>query len=339
MTFEAAKVARPLGLTIVDRLDPADSGNAPFIEAVRQGLESTPKSLPWTYFYDEKGSELFEQICAQPEYYLTRTEDAILREYADAMVAGWSQEPAIVELGSGSASKTRRLIAAALRRYGDLHYLPIDVSNTALVDSAHSLVRHFPGLRVTGYVSTYQDVLGEIAELIEGPRLWVFLGSSLGNYDEADALDLLRQLAFAMAPHDRLLLGTDLAKEAAVLEAAYDDAQGVTAQFTLNLLTRINRELKGNFDPEHFRHRAIYQPEAGRVAMQLVSLRDQAVQIREADLNVAFLSGESIHMESSNKYTEERLRKLAQQSGFVEEAAWSDPQGWFRVQRWRSIVS
>ncbi|WP_422923512.1 L-histidine N(alpha)-methyltransferase [Singulisphaera sp. PoT] len=340
MIIDAAKESRPQGLTIVDRLGPADSGNAPFIQAVRQGLESAHKSLPWTYFYDEKGSQLFEEICALPEYYLTRAEDAILHEHADAMVAGWDREmaPAMVELGSGSASKTRRLIAAALRRYGRLHYLPIDVSHSALVESAHSLVRHFSNLRVSGYVSSYQDVLGEIAESVAGPKLWVFLGSSLGNYDEAQATELLRQLAFAMAPDDRLLLGTDLAKDAAVLEAAYDDAAGVTAAFNLNLLARINRELKANFALDQFRHRAVYRPEMGRVEMQLVSLKDQVVQIREAGLKVSFREGETIHTENSHKYTQERLQGLASVAGFVEEATWSDPKGWFQVQRWRPVV-
>ncbi len=308
------------------------------VEAVRQGLQSPRKSLPWPYFYDEAGSQLFERICSLPEYYLTRVEDAILGEYADAMISGWNEEPVIVELGSGSASKTRRLIAAHLRQYGGLHYLPIDVSASALIESAHSLVRHFSRLRVTGYVASYQDVLGEIAERIESPKLWVFLGSSLGNYDETEAAELLRQLSFAMAPHDRLLLGTDLAKDAAILEAAYDDAQGVTAQFNLNLLTRLNRELGANFDLVQFRHRAVYQPELGRVEMQLISLKDQVVRIPEASLSVHFAEGETIHTENSHKYTEERLQYLARQAGFVEETSWTDSQGWFRVQRWRSIT-
>ncbi|MHC5543536.1 L-histidine N(alpha)-methyltransferase, partial [Singulisphaera rosea] len=225
--------------------------------------------------------------------------------------------------------------SAALRRYGRLHYIPIDVSPTALIESAQALVRHFPELRVTGHTATYQDALPVVAEEVEGPKFWVFLGSSLGNYDDEGAAELLRQLANAMGPDDRLLLGTDLAKDAATLEAAYDDAQGVTARFNLNILARINRELGGDFDVDSFAHRAVYRPELGRVEMHLVSRSDQAVRIPGSSLTVRFDEGESIHTESSHKYTLEGLRDLAHRAGFEEDAAWTDRQGLFRVQRWR----
>ena len=314
---------------------PEDREGQTFAQAVREGLSSAPKTLPCQYLYDAAGSELFEAICGLPEYYPTRTEDAILRRHAAAMIDGWDQAPVLVELGSGSSTKTRRLIGAALDRYEELHYLPIDVSPTILESSARSLVREFPRLRVTGYAGDYREALQEIGRRVRRPKCLVFLGSSLGNYADAQAVDLLRQIARAMGPEDRLLLGTDLAKDRATLEAAYDDAQGVTAAFSRNILARINRELGGDFDLSAFAHRATYHPERGRVEIHLVSLRDQTVQIPDADLAAEFAEGETIHTEDSHKYEPEALASLAERAGFDEEQAWTDDRGWFRVQRWR----
>ncbi|MBX6315704.1 MAG: L-histidine N(alpha)-methyltransferase, partial [Isosphaeraceae bacterium] len=308
-----------------------------FAEAVRRGLTAHPKTLPCQYFYDAAGSLLFEQICELPEYYLTRTEDAILREHAGAMVAGWDRPLAMIELGSGSSTKTRRLIAAALAASGALHYIPIDVSPTILDDSARRLVRDFSGLFVTGYAADYRAALAALSLRIRGPKLIVFLGSSLGNYEADDAVALLSLIARALSPNDRLLLGVDLAKDRASLEAAYDDAQGVTAQFNLNLLARINRELGGNFDLDRFSHRATYHPDRSRVEMHLISLAEQTVMIPGASLVVRLAAGESIHTENSHKYTTEALHDLARRSGFIEEMAWTDPAGLFRVQRWRPV--
>ena len=337
MPIEIAPHAATDRLTIVSR-PPATGPDGPsFAQAVRLGLLARPKTLPWPFFYDEDGSNLFERICRLPEYYLTRTEDAILREHAGAMVAGWDQAPAMIELGSGSSSKTRRLIAAAIRRYGRLHYVPIDVSPTILDESSRELAARFPTLRVTGYVADYRTELARVAALVAGPKLWVFLGSSLGNYETEEAIGLLGQVARASKPADRLLLGTDLDKDPRVLEAAYDDSQGVTAQFNRNLLARINRELGADFIPERFAHRATYRRDAGRVELHLVSRIDQTVSIPGADLVVRFAEGESIHTENSHKYTPDRLRNLAGRSGYVEEAAWHDDRGLFRVQRWRPL--
>jgi L-histidine N-alpha-methyltransferase len=308
-----------------------------FAQAVRGGLTTSPKTLPCHFLYDAAGSDLFERICDLPEYYLTRTEDAILREYADEMVSGWRSAPTLIELGSGSSTKTRRLIGAMLDRYEGLHYVPIDVSPTILEDSARSLARDFPSLRVTGLAGDYRGALGAISRRFDGPKCLVFLGSSLGNYDDDEALSLLALVARAMGPADRLLLGTDLAKDRAVLEAAYDDAQGVSAAFNRNILGRINRDLGGHFDPELFTHQARYRPERGRVEMHLVSRVAQDVCIEALGVEIPFAEGEAIHTESSHKYTIERLASLADRAGLVEEASWSDPQGWFRVQRWKTI--
>lgn len=307
-----------------------------FARAVRDGLLARPKTLPFQYFYDETGSALFEQICRLPEYYLTRTEDAILREHAAAMTEGWASPPTLIELGSGSAEKTRRLISAALGRYFRLHYVPIDVSESAVEASARDLVRTFPALRVTGYVGDYHQSLTDIAARLRGPKLVIFLGSSLGNYEPERAADLLGNVAGVMGPHDRFLIGTDLVKDPAVLEAAYDDAQGVTGRFNRNLLARINRELRADFVIDRFRHRAVYRADLGRVEMHLVSLADQAVHIPDAGVTVQFAEGESIHTENSHKYTRAGLHDLAARAGFVEDTAWTDSRGWFRVQRWRT---
>jgi L-histidine N-alpha-methyltransferase len=314
---------------------PDGQGADSLADAVRLGLSSDPKTLPCQFFYDEAGSQLFEQICALPEYYLTRTEDAILADHADAMVAGWFQAPVVIELGSGSSTKTRRLIEAALAAYGTLDYLPIDVSPTILEASAAALVSDFPALRVTGYAADYRTALAALARRIERPKLVVFLGSSLGNYEADDAIDLLSHVATSLGPSDRLLLGTDLVKDRAILEAAYDDASGVTARFNQNLLVRLNRELGADFDPDAFAHRATYRDDLGRVEMHLVSRLDQVVAIPGAALSARFAAGESIHTENSHKYTLAGLHDLAERSGFVEDGSWTDTQGWFRLQRWR----
>ncbi len=334
MSTHASFRAAPRRLSIV-RVAEVRTGET-FPESVRRGLGSTPKTLSCQFFYDEAGSALFEKICDLPEYYLTRTEDAILREHAEAMVAGWDEAPAMIELGSGSSTKTRHLIGAALETYGELHYVPIDVSPTILEASARELVADYLPLRVTGYAGDYHAALEEIARRIQRPKCVLFLGSSLGNYEDDQAASLLAHVARSMGPEDRLLLGTDLIKDRSTLESAYDDAQGVTAAFNRNLLVRINRELGGDFALDAFRHEARFCEDRERVEMHLVSLRDQAVSIPGADLAVSFARGESIHTENSHKYPIAGLARLATRAGFVEEASWTDAHGRFRVQRWRT---
>ncbi len=335
MSLQTPRCTAATHVTIIQRGGETGSDPGAFASAVRQGLLANPKTLPWPYFYDEEGSRLFELICQLPEYYLTRTEDALLKAHADAMVAGWERPPALVELGSGSAIKTQRLIEAALRRYGSVHYLPIDVSSTFIEESAESLLRVYPDLRITGHVADYRTELGRVAERLTGPKLVIFLGSSLGNYEPREASALLRQVAWVMGPSDRLLLGTDLDKDRAVLEAAYDDAQGVTARFNLNLLARVNRELGADFDLDAFAHQARYCADLERVEMHLVSLMDQTVTIPASRLTATFSDGESIHTENSYKYTSARLKDLAARAGLEEEHAWTDDQGLFRLQRWK----
>ncbi|MFO0892552.1 MAG: L-histidine N(alpha)-methyltransferase [Isosphaeraceae bacterium] len=330
-------------LSIVTLTGTEDGGDPirAFADAVRAGLTATPRTLPWSYFYDQEGSRLFEEICGLPEYYLTRAEDSLIRRYADEMVESLSsgaangQEPTIVELGSGSAVKTQTLIAAALRRHGRVHYVPIDVSATALEDSARRLLQRFPTLRVTGYVADYRRDLEEILVRAGGPRLVLFLGSSLGNYEPDDASLLLERVARALQPADCLLLGTDMEKDRSVLEAAYNDSAGVTAAFNRNILRRINRELGGDFRPENFRHRAVFDRYRGRVEMHLVSRCNQEVTIPAAGVRTWFAAEESIHTENSHKYQPSTLIRLRSRAGLHEGAAWTDSRGWFRLQRWQ----
>ncbi len=316
----------------VIRMPMTDQGS--FLEAVQTGLCGQPKSLPCRYFYDEAGSRLFEKICDLPEYYLTRTEEELLRRFAGEMMTGFEAPPVVVELGSGSSRKTRWLLEAGLESYGSLEYLPIDVSREVLEESSRALAGELQGLRVTAIAGDYSNAFEAIHEGVDGPKLVVFLGSSLGNYEFDDAVELLSMIREGLGPGDQLLLGTDMDKDIQILEAAYDDSAGVTAAFNLNLLSRINREIGGRFDLKAFRHRARYNQESRRIEMFLVSQKSQSIRIEEANCSFRFEAGEEIHTENSHKYTEEILRQLARDSGFTEGRSWSDERSWFRVQLW-----
>ncbi len=295
-----------------------------FAHDVRAGLTAPQKTLPAKYFYDELGSALFEAICLLPEYYLTRAEDEILKRHAAEIVAAVRGPFDIVELGSGSATKTRRIIAAALAQQQSLAYHPIDISKSALEASAEALQREFPGLLVEGIATDYFDGLHRISRSGAMHRLALFLGSNVGNFEPPETIRVLRALREVLEPGDALLLGADLRKDPAMLEAAYDDPLGITAAFNLNILVRINRELDGEFDLESFSHLARYDETRGRVEMHVVSRVSQTVGIQALDLNVQFAQGESIHTESSYKYDEPAIRELATKSGFELSQTWSD---------------
>jgi L-histidine N-alpha-methyltransferase len=316
-----------------------------FAEDVRRGLTSRPKRLSPKYFYDELGSLLFEAICKLPEYYLTRAEDEILSRHADEIVSlacagsdglaphdeayhdALKPEPVtLVEFGSGSSTKTRRVIEALLRRQKSLLYVPVDISQTALEASAHALLDEYPRLRVEAYAGDYDAALARLRE-DRGARsrtLALFLGSNVGNFEPREALRFLRRVRGVLAPGDALLVGADLKKDARVLEAAYDDALGVTAAFNLNLLARINRELGADFDLRAFRHVARYDAGAGRVEMYVESARAQTVRVRDLDLEVGFAAGERVHTENSHKYDAAELAALARGAGFAVARAWHD---------------
>ncbi len=302
-----------------------------FARDVRGGLTASTKSLPCRYFYDRAGSRLFEEICALPEYYLPRAEREILETRVRDLAARFATRVTLMELGSGSAAKTRILIDAFLSRHEALRYMPVDISRTALEDSAQTLLGARPALEILAVAGDYLDGLRYVGTEGDTPKLIVWLGSSIGNLERPEAAAFLRRVGRTMSPLDRLLVGIDLRKDREVLECAYDDARGVTARFNRNILARINRELGGHFDLETFRHRAVYDDEIGRIEMYLVSTRTQRVRIDRLDLTVGFDAGEAIHTEHSYKYSVPEIEALARDGDVRIDAQWFDSGGRFSV--------
>ena len=296
---------------------------------VRQTLTALNKSLPCKYFYDPEGMALFEQICDLPEYYLTRVETAILKNEAARIIELCPRELILVELGSGSSTKSRYLIEACLARQDELTYYTIDISPGGLENGSRQLLQEYLQLRVVGLVGEFADGLSYLASSASIPRLVAFLGSTIGNLAEEEIAQFFTTLRQALRPSDRFLLGVDLLKDPAVLEAAYDDSQGITARFNLNILARLNRELSANFDLLAFQHRAIFNHERSRIEMHLVSLRDQCVQIGDLGLAVEFRQGETIHTENCYKYSLARMESLLTFHGFQMLHRFIDPQRQF----------
>jgi L-histidine N-alpha-methyltransferase len=321
-----SRSALPDRLTL-HRLAPGGDARV-FAEDVRLGLTANPKVMPPKYFYDELGSRLFEAICFLPEYYLTRAESEILRAHADEIVAAVASPARMVELGSGSAEKTRFLIEALLRRQPTLHYLPVDISDASLERSSLELLHLYSNLRITAYAADYFTALHSLKSADPNERtVALFLGSNLGNFNPEEAADFLREVRNVLKAEDGLLIGIDLKKSADVLIPAYDDALGVTASFNRNLLVRINRELLADFCVEKFLHRAIYNEELGRVEAHLVSSQAQRVRIQALDLEISFDQGESIHTENSYKFDLGQLAALAEATGFALQQSWFDKAG------------
>ena len=299
---------------------------AGFAEDVRKGLSAQPKRFLPKYFYNELGSQLFEAICLLPEYYLTRAENEILKRYADDIVSSVTGQKTLLEMGSGSASKTRLIIEALLRRQTELLFMPVDISATALESSSRILLQSYPRLRIEAYAADYFAGLAELAKKPRPRTLALFLGSNISNFDLDEALRFLRAMRSVLQKGDALLLGADLKKDPAILEAAYNDALGVTSAFNLNVLARINRELGGTFDLRSFRHKAFYNEEVGRIEIYIESLINQQVRIEKLDLDVEFAAGELIHTENSYKYDKTGIAQLAAQTGFELSRTWLDSQ-------------
>lgn len=314
----------------IHRLAEGGDSNA-FASDVRAGLSAKGKSLSPKYFYDELGSRLFEAICWLPEYYLTRAEGEILRTSAGEIVSSVSGPVRLLELGSGSAEKTRYLIEALLSKQTTLHYLPVDISDSSLELSSQRLLRLYPGLRITAFAADYFTALQALAKRVPADSsshtVALFLGSNIGNFGRDESREFLRAVRRLLRPEDALLLGADLRKSPDVLMPAYDDALGVTAAFNLNLLERINRELDGNFDVKKFRHSATYNEELGRIEIRLVSREPQVIRLRAIDLEVAFDEGETIRTENSYKFDLELLSIMAQDTGFSLTKTWFDSAG------------
>jgi L-histidine Nalpha-methyltransferase len=305
---------------------------------VRSGLSAAPKKLPPYLFYDQEGSALYEQITELPEYYLTRTERAILAAHADEIVL-WASEIGgpdgrIIELGAGSATKTELLLDAAMRRHGRCVYVPIDVSESALEEAKGRLGQKLPEVIVRPYPMSHAEAFRVLRGQGQGPQqgdLVLFIGSSIGNFDDADAVRLLRGAHDALGPRMSLLLGTDMRKSREVLVRAYDDGAGVTAAFNKNILLHINRQLGSSFDPARFRHVALWNEAASRIEMHLESIERQRVRIEALDLTVEFERGETIHTESSVKYDLAHVERLLTASGFVLDKTLYDNDRLFAV--------
>jgi L-histidine Nalpha-methyltransferase len=287
---------------------------------VRLGLTAKPKELAPKYFYDERGSQLFERITELPEYYPTRAEREILSQRSAEIVTAAGEPETLVELGSGSAAKTRHLLSA-MRDAGCLAtYVPVDISEEITRETAEALVEEYPGLAVRGLVCDFEHDLERIPS--GGGRLVAFLGGTIGNLYPDARHDFLTRIAKLLEPGDQILLGTDLVKESSRLEAAYDDSEGVTAEFNKNVLEVLNRELGGDFDLDGFEHVARYDADAARMDIRLRSLTEQTVRLDGLDLTVRFAAGEEMRTEISTKFTREQLDGIYRDAGLR-------PDGWF----------
>lgn len=300
---------------------------ADFAAEVLAGLRRRPRYIPPKFFYDERGSQLFDQITALPEYYLTRAEVEVLAANAQEIARRVGTGSLLVEPGGGSCAKVRILLEG-LRPCA---YVPMDISREHLRAAAEQVAAEFPWLEVHASCADFTRamLLPETAPEPEGPRVAFFPGSSIGNFDPEGAVGFLAAVAELVGPGGFLLIGADRKKDKAVLDAAYDDAAGVTAAFNLNLLRRMNRELGADFDPGAWRHRAFYNEAEGRIEMHLVSVPTQTVHV--AGEAFAFAAGETIHTENSYKYGIEEFQALAARAGFAPEAVWTDAGGLFAV--------
>lgn len=311
-------------------------GQRRFAIDVLTGLSEQPKSLPSRWFYDDRGSELFARICDLQEYYPTRCETEILSAHADAIHALAGGAPLnVVDLGAGDGRKTNILLEAFSRAGADLQFVPIDISEAAMRELVGSVEDRFPEMSVNGVVSEYFDGLHWLRKMGERRNLVLFLGSNIGNFSFARARVFLRQLWEALNPGDLVLIGFDLKKDIELLERAYNDSQGVTREFNLNMLERINRELGGNFDLAKFRHFATYDVYRGAMESYLLSHEAQTVYVEALQQSFDFKPWEPVHTEYSYKYLVSDIESLAADTGFVQVGEFYDSQRWFTDRVWR----
>jgi len=314
------------GPRVGERQQQRSAGDDEFAAAILDGLSRPHKTLPCRFFYDARGSELFEEITRLPEYYPTRTEMAILEQNAGEMTRTIPKDGVLVEFGSGSSRKTEIL----LRQLPQLStYVMIDVSSTALHEAKTRLAARFPFLEVLPIAGDFSRPITLPAHLAKRHKTGFFPGSTIGNLTPSEAANLLRVFQDALSPGGRLIVGVDLKKDARTLVRAYDDAAGVTAAFNLNLLARINRELGGTFDLTAFKHKAIYNPREGRIEMHLQSVNDQVATV--CGRRFRFGAGEQIHTENSYKYTLGEFEALARSTNWLPQSVWTDRDSLFSV--------
>ncbi|MDJ0595657.1 MAG: L-histidine N(alpha)-methyltransferase [Pleurocapsa sp. MO_226.B13] len=292
------------------------------------GLESTPKSIPPRYFYDRQGSQLFEQICQLPEYYPTRTEASILENYA-VEIADKTQAIELIELGSGSSTKTRFLLDAYQSLATPLYYTPIDVSDSILKSSAEQLLKDYPQLKIQGKVATYTQALQQISTYSLGKRIIIFLGSSIGNFQPSECDRFLDTVNAALNLGDYFLLGIDLQKNIKILETAYNDAQGITAAFNLNMLQHLNNRFQGNFNLDLFKHFSIYNTTQHQIEMYLISQKSQFMTLKSLNLTLEFNPEEAILTEISRKFNLQQMEQYLGRHNLAVIKTYTDPQQWF----------
>ncbi len=309
-----------------------------FAQDVLEGLSASQKYLPSKYFYDAEGSRLFQKIMELPEYYLTNAETDIFERQADSILDQFSASGTpfhLIEFGAGDASKTSILIRHFLERHTPFDYNPVDISQSAVDELAADMQTTFKSLVVHPIVGDYMDSLDQLAQWDKFPRIVLFLGSTIGNFTDHDAIEFCQEIRQHLTTQDRLFIGFDLKKDPDLIKRAYDDAQGITADFNFNLLKRINRELNADFDLQNFDHQPSYNPKTGLAESYLVSNQSQIVSIQALDQTFEFASGETIHTEVSMKYDQEKINLIAQQSGFAIIKQWYDSKHLFTNSLWQ----
>lgn len=325
----------PLPTILRDRLT-VEYRTQPETETIREGqdvvlgLSTTPKSLPPKYFYDDRGSKLFEAITQLPEYYLTRTETTILQNCVSAIAARVGPCD-LIELGSGSSTKTRILLDAYRQINIHLRYVPVDVSGSMLEETAHLLLQEYPQLSIHGLVSTYENALANLPDRIHPSRMIAFIGSTLGNLAPHECETFLGHVSAALQPNDYFLLGIDLHKDTAILEAAYNDSQGITAAFNLNMLDHLNWRFQGNFDLQHFRHVSFYNTRDRQIEMHIESLRSQIVNLRSLEFTATFATGEKLLSEISRKFEIPEIQETLSKHHLNAVETFTDSQRWFAL--------
>ena len=301
-----------------------------FAQELSHSIRQKQKSINPKFFYDQKGSQLFEKICVLPEYYLTRTEISILKQIDGKLQSYLDGNFRLVELGSGSSQKTRLLIDMLTRLQKHVEYFPIDISKILKTSSA-ALQSDYKKLHITGIIDNYENGLEFMKNYDDMKNLIVFLGSSFGNFDPENGIRFLQKINSSMKKDDLFLVGLDLVKDKNVLRQAYNDSQGITAQFNLNVLSRINSELGGNFDTSQFAHHAVYNENQNKVEICLRSLAKQTVEIPSADLILEIDEGELIHTENSYKYTISQIKQMFTITGYQIKDMWNDDNRYYSL--------
>jgi dimethylhistidine N-methyltransferase len=314
-------------LKFIDAETP-DENRKSFAESVSKGFEKTPREVPPRFLYDERGSELFTDITHTDDYYVTDVERKILRNHSEDILEAVGSRVVLTEPGAGDCAKTRIILEAALSHQSNLTFEPIDISRAQLEKTSKQLLKEYEELNITAVSGPYEEGIQSLGR-VEEPRLILFLGSSLGNLDHEGAVELLTEFSSFMESKDRLLIGIDLLKDRDVLEDAYDDSEGVTAEFNKNLLRRMNRELGGQFDLDSFEHQAPFVEDKNRIEMRLVSKQQQSVFIDALSQTYEFGQGDYIHTENSHKFTVDSFTDLAERANLTAQTVWTDQKEYF----------